>query len=469
MEMKKYTPALLFVCLWAAWYFSYPYFLVWLEGFNFFSTLPDFTTIHFDLPRDIFRYIGTFVLQFYASPIVAAMVQALIPVMFLFCMILIVRRLFKDSKGLLWLAYLPLPFFIYHQMSDMTLARTLMILAAGAVAATVVFLATMFGKPFSNLPKFFHNKFLELSVLVFVFVISIGIVAKEGPLTQYHEDIARLEYLGEHGQWDEILEFVSVQDAQTNEYKRKYALLALSETGQLSTHAFRYGLSSSDDFMFFDVHEPYCLGFNELFYRSLGMNNPAIYSTYQRAVQSLSGVSFDTMRSLADMYLEQKDYVMAKKYIDILSHTTCHGKWVKERLPKLEAIKDAVPEYRFGGKQFIMEAFMPDMSSMVDLYPQETKYADLLLCGVLAGKDGATFYQVFNIIASRLYPGGQNIPELYQQALLLIASHEPEVLQKYKIDDSVWKQFNDFTEYMRQGKTAHAKRKYAGTYWAYVY
>lgn len=160
---------------------------------------------------------------------------------------------------------------------------------------------------------------------------------------------------------------------------------------------------------------------------------------------------------------------MAKKYIDILSHTTCHGKWVKARLPELEAIKDAVPEYKFGGKQFIMESFMPDMSAMVDLYPQESKYADFLLCGVLAAKDGATFYQVFQIIASRLYPDGQNIPELYQQALLLIASHEPEVLQKYKIDDSVWKQFNDFTEYMRQGKTAQAKRKYAGTYWAYVY
>lgn len=469
MKIKKYIPALMFVCLWAAWYLSYPYFLVWLEGFNFFSTLPDFTTIHFNLPLDIFRYIGTFVLQFYTSPVVGAMVQGLIPVLFLFCMILIVRRLFKNSEGLLWLAYLPLLFFIYYQMSDMTLARTLMILAAGAVAAAIIFLATIFGKPFGKLPGFLHNKFLEITVLVLVLVSSVGIVAKEGPLTQYHEDIAHLEYLGERGQWNEILKFVSVQDAQINEYKRKYALLALSETGQLSKHAFRYGLSSSDDFLFFDVHEPYCLGFNELFYRSLGMNNPAIYSVYQQAVQSLPGLSFDTIRSLADMYLEQKDYVMAKKYIDILSHTTCHGKWVKARLPELEAIKDAVPEYRFGGKQFIMESFMPDMSAMVDLYPQESKYADFLLCGVLAAKDGATFYQVFQIIASRLYPDGQNIPELYQQALLLIASHEPEVLQKYKIDDSVWKQFNDFTEYMRQGKTAQAKRKYAGTYWAYVY
>lgn len=467
--MKKYIPVLIFVCLWVAWFVCYPYFLVWLEGYSFFSTLPDFTIVHFKLPLDIFRYIGAFLLQFYAWPAVGAMVQALIPILFLFCMILIVRRLFKDHDDVMWLSYIPLPFFIYYQMSDMTLARTIMILSAGAVATGIVFLATIPGKPFGKLPALLKNKILGMSVIVLSLSASVGIVVNDGPLTQYHEDVAHIEYLGEHGQWNRILENVSVQDAMTNEYKRKYALLALAETGQLTEHAFRYGLSSAEDFLFHDVQEPYCLGFNELFYRSLGMNNPAIYSVYQQAVQSLPGLSFDTVRCLADIYLEQKDYVMAKKYIDIMDHTTCHRKWVRERRARLEKIKGAVPEYRMGGQQFILQSFLPDMSAMVDLYPQEKKYADYLLCGILAEKDGNTFYNVFNIIASRMYPDGQNIPELYQQALLLIASHELEVLQKYNIDESVWKQFNDFTEYMRQGKTAQAKRKYAGTYWAYVY
>ena len=47
---------------------------------------------------------------------------------------------------------------------------------------------------------------------------------------------------------------------------------------------------------------------------------------------------------------------------------------------------------------------------------------------------------------------------------------KPEnVLKVYKIDDDVWKRFTDFTELMSQGKTAQAKRKYADSYWAYVY
>ena len=160
---------------------------------------------------------------------------------------------------------------------------------------------------------------------------------------------------------------------------------------------------------------------------------------------------------------------MAKKYIDILDHTTCHRKWVKERRARLETIKGSVPEYRMGGQQFILQSFLPDISAMVDLYPQEKKYADYLLCGILAQKDGNTFYNVFQVIASHLFPEGKNIPELYQQALLLIASHDQDVLNKYMIDEDVWKHFADFTELMSQGRTAQAKRKYAGTYWAYVY
>ena len=58
---------------------------------------------------------------------------------------------------------------------------------------------------------------------------------------------------------------------------------------------------------------------------------------------------------------------------------------------------------------------------------------------------------------------------MYQEALLLIASKEPVVLKMYRIDEDVWARFSDFTEMMSQGKTSQAKRKYADSYWAYVY
>ena len=88
---------------------------------------------------------------------------------------------------------------------------------------------------------------------------------------------------------------------------------------------------------------------------------------------------------------------------------------------------------------------------------------------MLAEKDGNTFYNIFNLVAKSLYSDAAQIPVLYQEALLLIASKEPEILNVYKIDEEVWKRFSDFTNLMSSGKTSQAKRKYAGTYWAYVY
>ena len=467
--MRKIIFALTFVALWAVWYFGYPYFLMWLEGFSFFTTLPDFTVIHFNLPKDIFRYVGSFLLQFYAYPVVGAAVQALLPMLFVLCIDVVVRRVFSDSKGLLWVSYAFLPMYLYYQMSDMTLVRSMTILAIAAGVALLVYLVTAFVKPVLKVPAFLRNKYVSLVLLLVIAGASVGVLARYGSVGRYYEKVAHLQHLGQNGQWEEILGEVSVQESLQNEYMRKYALLALAQTGKLTDYAFRYGLSSSDDFYFSTVQESFCLSFNVLFYRSLGMNNPAVYHAYQEAIQSVPGLSFNVMRTLADIYLEQKEYDLAKKYIDILDHTTCHGKWVKERLPKLEAIKDAEPEYRMEGEKFIMEAFLPDISSMYDRYPKDIKYADYLMCAALAQKDAKLFFQIFNVIAPRIYKPGESIPRLYQEALLLIASRDPNILKYYKIDTSVWERFNDFTELMSKGKTAQAKRKYAESYWAYVY
>ena len=461
--------SLTYVALWAVWYFAYPYFLIWLEGFSFFTTLPDFTAIHFHLPEDTFRYVGSFLLQFYAFPAAGAAIQALLPVLFILSIMAIIKRLVENSEGLVWIAYAFLPLYLYYQMSDMTLVRSITILAVTAAAALLIWLVTIFVKPALRMPVFLRNRYVSIVLLLVSIGASACVMTTYGSVGRHYEKVAHMYHLAQNQEWEKILEEISVQESVQNEYMRKYALLALAQTGQLTDYAFRYGLSSSDDFLFYDVQESFCLSFNVLFYRSLGMNNPAVYHSYQQALQSVPGLSFDVMRNLTDIYLEQKEYELAKKYMDILKHTTCHGKWVKERLPKLEAIRDAEPEYRMEGDKFIMEAFLPDISSMYDRYPKDARYADYLLCAVLANKDASTFFKIFNVVAPRIYAGGQGIPRMYQEALLLIASKEPTVLKVYKIDEDVWKRFTDFTELMSTGKTAQAKRKYADSYWAYVY
>ena len=457
------------VGLCGAWYFSYPYFLRWLEGYSFFSTLPDFTRVHYDLPADLIRYIGAFLLQFYRFPLAGALIQASLAVLMVGCIWGCVKRIFAEPESMMWLSFLPLPVFVHYQMSDLTLSRTLSWLACASAVLLVVVLLTIRKKGSVNQVKFFRNVLVSSLVSLVILASSMVVLIKGSDLTRGYEKVAYLEYSGEHQQWEKILQTVSPRDAKENEYQRRYVLLALLATGHLADGAFAYGLSSADDFLFTNVQEPFCLGFNTIFYKTLGMYNPAVYNTYQRAVQSAPGVSFNTLRFLADSYLATGDYTLAKKYIDILSHSTCHGKWVKQRLVRLQQLKGKAPVYPQAGQLFYLESFLADISSMYDRYPSDRRFADLLLCGFLAEKDGMTFYNIFQIVAGALYPDGRNIPRLYQEALLLTASRYPSILDRYAIDESVWKDFSDFTQMMQEGKTAQAKRKYTGTYWAYVY
>ena len=473
MNNRRFLPAFVMlsavIALFAAWLVAYPYFLRWLEGFSFFCTLPDFTRIHYDLPADLMKYAGAFLLQFYSSPAAGALIQTTIAVLFVSCIWGCVKRLVPEPETLMWMAFLPLPVFVYYQQSDLTLSRALTVLVISFSVMMAVMLLTVKKKRFVVLPKALRNTTVSVSLSLILILSSAALLVKGSDLTRGYEEVARLEYFAERQEWDEILETVSIQESVNNEYKRKYVLLALMNTGQLTDYAFSYGLSDSDDFLFYNIQEPFCLGFNVLFYKSLGMYNPAIYNTYQEAVQSVPGLSFDTVRYLADTYLELGDHALAKKYLDILAHSSCHGRWVKERLHRLDSLKGKKPVYPQSGPLFSMESFLPDISSMSDRYPHDPRFADLMLCAVLSEKDGNTFYNIFNVVSRTLYPDGRNIPKLYQEALLLVASQNPDILNRYFIEEDVWKRFIDFTELMQKGRSAEAKRKYAETYWAYVY
>ena len=61
------------------------------------------------------------------------------------------------------------------------------------------------------------------------------------------------------------------------------------------------------------------------------------------------------------------------------------------------------------------------------------------------------------------------IPELYQEALLLVAAQNEDVLKTYPVEKKVWDRFVGFNKLVGEGKAAEAESRYADTYWTYVY
>ena len=459
----------LFAVLWAVWFFGYRYFLVWLEGFSYFSTLPDFMDMHEHIQYGFLTYIGSFLHQFYAMPAAGAAIQAFIGTWIVVCTGVVIIRIFKNAEGALWMSFIPLPFFIFIQFWDLQMVNSVFWLLVMTALLVLVIGITLIKRPQLQLPAFICWKPLNITALVIASAVSIYMLLFMDPRNKVHEEQVYLEYLGEHHKWEQILKEVSPRDAASDDLKKRYALLALSETGKLTDYAFAYGLSNSDDFIFYENINPLCLNFNALFYQCLDMHNAVIHQAYQQGVQSQFGVSFSTLRRLADTYLELEDYELAKKYIDILSHSFCHKKWVKERIPELEAIRDAEPEYVTDEYKATISNFTHTISSMVDMNRGDRKYADLYFCSILADEDAFKFKERLHELVPVLYPSGVTIPRLYEEALILISAIDPSATDGLKISDSTLKAFDEYANMMNGGKGTQALRRFAGTYWVYSY
>ena len=160
---------------------------------------------------------------------------------------------------------------------------------------------------------------------------------------------------------------------------------------------------------------------------------------------------------------------MARKYIDILSHSTCHGKWLKSRMKHLEAIKDVEPTYASENYQATIANFTHTVSSLVDRNREDHKYADMFLCSLLADEEGDKFLNMIRYVASVQYPDGRNLPRLYEEALILITMVDPQAISGFVISDDTVQRFSDYVNMMNAGRGTQALRKHADTYWAYSY
>lgn len=460
---------LLFMIFWAVWFFAYPYFMIWLEGYSFFSTLPDFSSLFRSIPEGLPGYVGAFLHQFFKWPAAGAAIQSLMAVWPVVCTGVIVIRLFDNPGRLLWAAFIPLPFFVFRQFWDLHMYFTVIYDAVFTGIMLVVLIFTLIRRVTIKVPKWIGSLWVNVCIILSVVGSSLYFLIVLDERNHTQNEHARLEYFGENERWMDILEVVTPADARRDDIKRHYALLALAKTGNLTQYAFLYGLDGSNCFLFYDNINPLCLNYNSIFCQSMGMHNATIHQCYQQGIQSVAGIGFSSIRRLADTYIELKDYELARKYVDILEHSTCHRSWVKDRLEQLEAIRNAEPEYGYDEFNAKIAEVTHMISSMVDRNRNDRTYADLLLCALLADEEGDKFLQIFRYIAEIQYPDGRNIPRLYEEALILISMVDPSAVQGFQISEETKQRFADYIALMNAGKGNQALRKYADTYWVYSY
>lgn len=459
----------IFVCLWCTWYFNFYHALMWYEKYSYFSTLPDLTALAAQFPNDLLIYFGAFLLQFFYYPAIGAAIQAGLAVFVFLCGAAVIVRLLSHPTHFLWIALLPVTLMVKQQFWDISLTGTLMWCIGSAALALMVYVITIFWHRRLSTPSFLRHPIIIGVASVALMCLSVYNLAFKDQSCRSYQYYFHLEHLAESRQWDALLDIATPEMAQSDKMVRRYAVLALLEKGRLADEMFLYGITSPDDFWFADYDEPLCYDYNALLFRSLNMPNEVIHQTFQQQLQSNFGTSFNALRRLAETNLETKNYILAKKYMDVLSHSTLMKGWVEEKKPQLETIKNSEPVFEAKGEQFYGRNILVTMAEMADRYPDNPKYAHLLLCGLLARKDVNYFYVSFKMAANHLYAHGEPIPRYYQEALMLIATKKPEILEKYHISQEIQKDFERATAMVRNGQGGQLWTLLPNSFWLYFF
>lgn len=364
--------------------------------------------------------MGAFLLQFYYYPALGAAIQALMAVLIFLGYAVVVMRLFQKSGRLLWMALIPVAFFAGIQLVNLDLMKPLLWVFVSWGVALVVFFLTHFRRQPLALPVFLSHACwgvvasVASVALLAVNVYRLGYQDKEAQRQAYY---CMLNSLAEQARWDDILKVVPSGVAQHNQIAKRYALLSLMESGQLADKATLYGMESIDDIYFKTCNESLPRRYNAQLFKALGMPNEVIHQCYISQIYAPFGTSFGVLRQLADTYLELKDYPLAKKYLDVLSHSMVMRSWAESRRSQLEAIKHTRPRYEQLQGQFLTGEMSMEVSEMIVRYPSNRKLADLFLSACLAQGDYDSFYSAYQVIAPYQYAHGERIPASYLEAL----------------------------------------------------
>ena len=152
----------LFVSLWLVWYNNFYYVLKWMENYTFYSSSSDMIFLGAVMPGDVLKVVGAWLMQFYYYPVVGATVQALLPVMVFLAAAIVVVRLFKESRKLLWIAMIPVVYVVGNQFWDNELDKTLTaVLVSWGVTLRGVILTLKKGRRFQG-KEFISNGYVAV-------------------------------------------------------------------------------------------------------------------------------------------------------------------------------------------------------------------------------------------------------------------------------------------------------------------
>ena len=228
-----------------------------------------------------------------------------------------------------------------------------------------------------------------------------------------------MEYASIRHDWKKVLQTATPEATHKDRQLLPYALLALTESGQLPDKMGRYPVRSVDDFCPEQWSDRRGLTFKAILYDCMGVPNEAIHNTFQAATSLPHGTSFGTLRTLVRLNRLKGDNLLANKYATILSHSTLHKGWGASPQPSPEGKgveEDRSPRLQEGTGEapLITPTYFYNVTSLLAHGVYTKTLADRSLCGLLVQGDLVRFRQMYALLP---HAEGEPVPTLYREAL----------------------------------------------------
>jgi len=231
---------------------------------------------------------------------------------------------------------------------------------------------------------------------------------------QNGEYIKKLVCLSNEGRWEDLLYKARIKsDARRgNIVALKYALLAESALGTMPENFFDYPIQDETQFLYPHTSEYVASQFNRLFYLNLGVYDEAFHHAEEYGLIQTNGNCFSSLRQMVDYSIEEGDWEIADKYLQILSRSSCHKTFVKERRAKMEEAKKTFnKDIQLRADNFVGGYPLPvEMLRLGRYYQDETqrkKMLDYAICSYMLRRDANSFMiatQAFDIYKDKELP-----------------------------------------------------------------
>ena len=303
------------------------------------------------------------------------------------------------------------------------------------------------------------NKFVLAFCIVGIFSCGAYLFSKTFDLLE--EQKFGMHFSFTQGNWERVLK-INQRIKNPDQHTAYFANMALSKQGMLPERMFHYSQTDENGLLLLRMWNDFNLRYGSDYYHHVGILNEAIRWIYDAHISRSRGMDYHTLTRLALWNKEAGYEPLAAKYFDILENTLMYRSFAKRQrskpTPENIANNREMVDFYIGGREILV-----DMAYHFDNNLDNEVIRDFLLCYLLLKKDLPKFLELFNFSFSREL----KIPQVYQEALLMIAHMGGADIRNYHVDAANVQRFSNLNDLANRGNREALKKHFGNTWWYY--